>query len=246
LYAPGQEVQIQRLEQACGPAEVQGWVDEGMAVELMGKPVDMDAFRERQAERPAAVPKDIERQNAASVQRSREAQYDTDRAGDAGVPASVRDVLSTPGKPLDGGIQRAMEERMDDSFGDVRIHTGTKAARACEQINARAFTVGNHVAFNSGEYDPESLEGQHVLAHELAHVRQQTGGAISMLPQERPGLEIDPDPQLERAAEETAQRVMDGGKLGIRRMAKTEVHVQRMPSAETLKQAREQLSEDSE
>nr|WP_241432278.1 DUF4157 domain-containing protein [Halogeometricum borinquense] len=30
---------------------------------------------------------------------------------------------------------------------------------------------------------PELRGGQHVLAHELAHVRQQTGGAVSMLPQ---------------------------------------------------------------
>jgi hypothetical protein len=124
-------------------------------------------------------------------------------------------------------IQRAMEERMGDSLGDVRVHTGPQAASACEEINARAFTVGNHVAFNSGEYDPESAEGQHVLAHELAHVRQQTGGAVSMLPQEDVGLEIDPDPALEREAEETAQRVMEGGELGIQRMSDSEVHVQR-------------------
>ena len=72
---------------------------------------------------------------------------------------------------------------MIDSLGDVRIHTGPKAVSACEEINARDFTVGNHVAFNFGEYDPESPEGQHVLAHELAHVRQQTGRAASMLGQ---------------------------------------------------------------
>jgi hypothetical protein len=115
---------------------------------------------------------------------------------------------------------------MDDNLGDVRIHTGPSAAQACEDINARAFTVGNHIAFNTGEYDPSSPEGQHVLAHELAHVRQQTGGAVSMLPQAGQ-LEIDPDERLEREAEETAQRVMDGGELGIQRLADTEVHVQR-------------------
>ncbi|SEL99606.1 protein of unknown function [Haloferax larsenii] len=102
------------------------------------------------------------------------------------------------------------------------------AAKACEDINARAFTVGNHIAFNHGEYDPSSPEGQHILAHELAHVRQQTGGAVSMLPQEGLELEIDPDPRLEREAEQTAQRVMEGGELGIQRLAKTEVHIQRI------------------
>ncbi|SDC33389.1 DUF4157 domain-containing protein [Natrinema hispanicum] len=161
-----------------------------------------------------------------SLQRTA-ATRDTGPAGETQVPDSVRDVISSPGRSLDPSIQRAMEGQMGDSLGDVRIHTGPKAAQACEQINARAFTVGNHVAFNSGEYDPESPEGQHVLAHELAHVRQQTGGAVSMLPQEDLGLEIDPDPQLEREAEETAQQVIRGGELGIQRLGKTDVHIQR-------------------
>jgi len=129
---------------------------------------------------------------------------------------------------LDAGVQRAMEGRMGDSFGDVEVHTGARAASACDDINAKAFTVGNNIAFNSGEYDPSSAEGQHVIAHELAHVRQQTGGAVSMLPKDDVDLEIDPDPELEREAEETAQRVMQGGELGIQRMKDIEVHVQRM------------------
>ncbi|AFO58107.1 MULTISPECIES: DUF4157 domain-containing protein [unclassified Natrinema] len=175
-----------------------------------------------------SIPDDIDLQNGRSLRRSTVAAHDSSPAGNTQVPDSVRDVISSRGRSLETSIQRAVEDRMGDSLGDVRIHTGPKAAQACDQINARAFTVGNHVAFNAGEYDPESPEGQHVLAHELAHVRQQTGGAVSMLPQEDLGLEIDPDPQLEREAEETAQRVMEGGELGIQRMAGTEVHVQRL------------------
>ncbi len=120
-----------------------------------------------------------------------------------------------------------MEERVGDSFDDVQIRADPRAAEAAEQLNARAFTVGNHIVFNHGEYDPESAEGQHVLAHELAHVRQQTGGALSMLPQEDLALEIDPDSELEREAEETAERVVSGGELNIRRMQNTDIHLQR-------------------
>ncbi|MFC4247548.1 DUF4157 domain-containing protein [Natribaculum luteum] len=178
-----------------------------------------------------------------SLQRAA-ATRDTNSAGETQVPDSVRDVISSPGRSLDPSVQRVMEDRMGDSLGDVRIHTRPKAAQACEQINARAFTVGNHVAFNSGEYDPESPAGQHVLAHELAHVRQQTGGAVSMLPQEDLGLEIDPDPQLEREAEETAQRVIQGGKLGIQRMAKTEVHLQRYPGKSFVQKGKDVLGND--
>ncbi len=179
--------------------------------------------------RPDEIPIDNNRQNLASLQRNMDAHEATGPAGDTGVPESVREVISSSGQSLDASIQRAVEERMGDSFGDVQIHTGPQAAKACEDINARAFTVGNHIAFNSGEYDPERPEGQHLLAHELAHVRQQTGAAISMMPQEGVELEIDPDPQLEREAEETARRVMEGGELGIQRLADTAVHVQRAP-----------------
>ena len=159
--------------------------------------------------------------------RSEKAATETEPAGETGVPEPVREVISSRGRSLDSSIQRAMEDRMGDSFGDVRVHTGSTAATACESINARAFTVGNHIAFNSGEYDPSSPEGQHVLAHELAHVRQQTEGAVSMLPQEDVELEVAPDPALEREAEETAQQVMEDGELGIQQMAGTDVHIQR-------------------
>ncbi|WP_245547797.1 eCIS core domain-containing protein [Halovivax ruber] len=183
--------------------------------------------RGRIENRPDEIPIDNNRQNLAAFRRNKDAHKAAGSAGDAGVPESVREVISSSGQSLDASIQHAVEDRMGDSFGDVQIHTGPQAAKACEDINARAFTVGNHIAFNSGEYDPESPEGQHLLAHELAHVRQQTGGALSMMPQQNVELEVDPDPQLEREAEETAQRVMEGGELGIQRMAKTEVHVQR-------------------
>ena len=226
---------LQRLQthESTFGAKVHDWIAEGMPTEIMGKTRDMDAFRQRQADRPPEVPTNIERRNRRSVQRSEQAAAETGAAGETGVPEPVRDVISSTGRSLDASIQRAMEDRMGDSLGDVRIHTGPQAAAACESISARAFTVGNHVAFNQGEYDPESTEGQHVLAHELAHVRQQTGGAVSMLPQDDVELEVDPDPQLEREAEQTAQRVMAGGDLGIQRLADTEVHVQRIPSVDT-------------
>ena len=86
------------------------------------------------------------------------------------------------------------------------------------------------VAFNRGEYDPNSPDGQHVIAHELAHVRQRNAD-ISMLPQEGLALEIDPDPKLEQEAEETAQRVVSGRTVGIQSGA--DVHIQRVTKEET-------------
>nr|WP_230198674.1 DUF4157 domain-containing protein [Halopiger djelfimassiliensis] len=150
------------------------------------------------------------------------------------VPDTVLDVLGDGGQPLDKPIQRALEERMDADFSNVRVHTGAKAAEAAESIDAKAFTCGNDIVFNSGEYDPESAEGQFLLAHELAHVRQQTGAAISMMPQSDADLEIDPDPQLEREADEAANDALSDEPLTINRMG-TDVHVQRVAkSAESM------------
>ena len=219
---------LQRLQMAEDTygKQVHEWVDEGMPTEIMGKTQDMEAFRQRQADRPPEVPTNIERQHKRSVQRSEQAAAETGAAGETGVPESVRDVIASTGRSLDPSIQRTMEDRMGESLGDVRIHAGPQAASACEAINARAFTVGNHVAFNQGEYDPQSPEGQHVLAHELAHVRQQTSGAVSMLPQAEMELEVDPDPALEREAEETAKQVMEDGPVVVNRMG-CEMQIQR-------------------
>ncbi len=238
------ESTLQRLEdheRAYG-RDTHQWIAEGMPVDITGSLRDMEAFRERQAERPPEVPTNIERQNRRSVLRSEKAATETEPAGESGVPEPVRDVLSSRGQSLDPSFQRAMEDRMGDSFGDVRIHTGPSATEACESINARAFTVGNHIAFNQSEYDPESPEGQHVLAHELAHVRQQTEGAVSMLPQKDMELEVDPDPALEREAEEAAQQAMAEGPVVVNRMD-CEMQIQRMPDVELLADARQEASD---
>ncbi|NGM69776.1 DUF4157 domain-containing protein [Natronolimnobius sp. AArcel1] len=143
------------------------------------------------------------------------------------VPDTVLDVLGDGGQSLDQPIQRALEERMDADFSNVRIHTGAKAAEAANAIDAKAFTCGNDIVFNSGEYDPESGEGQFLLAHELAHVKQQTGAAISMMPQEGADVEIDPDPQLEREADETATQALSGDKPVVVNRLGTDIHIQR-------------------
>jgi len=109
---------------------------------------------------------------------------------------------------------------MGGDFGDVQVHTGSDAAAAADAVNARPFTVGNEVAFNKGEYQPGTEDGNKVLAHELAHVRQQIEGTESLLSKantEHPGtgvhvqpkLEVSsPDDPAEREAERIAEKVV--------------------------------------
>ncbi|MEO8174225.1 MAG: DUF4157 domain-containing protein, partial [Sediminibacterium sp.] len=68
---------------------------------------------------------------------------------------------------------------MSTSFGTdlshVNVHTGADAVNMSKELGAQAFTHGRDIYFNSGKYDPQSVAGKHLLAHELTHVIQQTG-----------------------------------------------------------------------
>jgi hypothetical protein len=88
-------------------------------------------------------------------------------------PPAVRETLRSIGRPMDGQTRRAMEARFGHRFDDVRIHADASAARSTQLVNARAFTVGAHIAFAAGAYAPRGTAGQRLLAHELAHVLQQ-------------------------------------------------------------------------
>jgi hypothetical protein len=81
------------------------------------------------------------------------------------------------GQPLDGQIRRQMEQGFGRNLGNVRIHTNSQSDTLNRSLNARAFTVGNDLFFRQGEYNPGSQGGQKLLAHELTHTIQQSGGS---------------------------------------------------------------------
>jgi hypothetical protein len=60
-------------------------------------------------------------------------------------------------------------------FGQVRVHTDVRAAKAARAVNARTFTYGNDIVFGAGQYAPATWSGQWLLAHELTHSVQQSG-----------------------------------------------------------------------
>lgn len=66
-----------------------------------------------------------------------------------------------------------MESAFGTDFNDVRVHTDSSAVQMNRQIGARAFTHGSDIYFNEGEYNPETREGKHLIAHELTHTLQQ-------------------------------------------------------------------------
>lgn len=112
-------------------------------------------------------------------------------------PVSVRQQLGQ-GSPLPGGVRSRMESAFGSSFSGVRLHTDATGAQLSESLNARAFTVGEHVAFGSGEFQPGTIAGDALIAHELAHVVQQ-GGATEVA-----GKSPNGDAELESDADRSA------------------------------------------
>ena len=98
-------------------------------------------------------------------------QRHSPRAG--GVKSAVPETLGSPGQPLDRATRDRMEPHFGHDFSRVRIHADERAATTANAVNARAFTVGNHIGFAAGQFAPASASGRELLAHELAHVIQQ-------------------------------------------------------------------------
>jgi hypothetical protein len=98
------------------------------------------------------------------------------------------DAMRGGGAPLDQQTRAFMEPRFGHNFSQVRIHADARAATVARSLDALAFTVGNDIAFASGQYQPGSDEGRALLAHELTHTIQQTGGAARVQRQTPPDL----------------------------------------------------------
>ena len=77
------------------------------------------------------------------------------------------------GSPLPAPARNEMEGAFGADFSSVRIHTNSGAAQLSRSLKAQAFTYGDDIFFDQGKYDPESVSGKQLLAHELAHTIQQ-------------------------------------------------------------------------
>ena len=116
------------------------------------------------------------------------------------------------GVPLDPSTRSFMESRFGVALGDVRVHAGAGAAAAARALNARAFTFGPHIVFGDQQYEPQSIEGQRLLAHELVHVIQQRG-ASGATNHARCSIVGDPRHPLEAEAERVAEEVLGRGQI---------------------------------
>jgi len=143
------------------------------------------------------------------------------QAREGGVAASVMDLQRSAGnravsrllgadsgQPLDLQVRAQMESRFGRDFRAVRIHNGAHAADAAVNLSAKAFTVGSHIAFSFGRFAPDTQSGRRLLAHELAHVVQQSRGGIAP-----PSL--DPVGPLEQSANAASKAALGDSPSGV-------------------------------
>ena len=128
------------------------------------------------------LPKPLGEQITSAVQRQVEEKEELFRTKEmSGENAEITPDLESRINAIEGGGQplpeseRAFFElRFGCDFSKVRVHTDSRAAESARAVNARAFTVGQDVVFEAGQYAPGRNEGRRLMAHELTHVLQQS------------------------------------------------------------------------
>ena len=110
--------------------------------------------------------------------------------------SAVRDLVpGSKGFPLSPRLRAALETLFHTDFADVRIHIGPEPLA----VGAHALACGDDLWFAPGEYEPHTLSGLWLLAHELTHVLQQRAGQVH--DPRGAGWALVDDPALEAEAE---------------------------------------------
>lgn len=94
----------------------------------------------------------------------------------SGISTDFESTLSAKngsGNKLPDRTRADMEGSIGADFSGVRTHNDTTSHTMNNQLGAKAFTHGNDIYFNEGQYDTSSRGGRHLLAHELTHTVQQ-------------------------------------------------------------------------
>jgi hypothetical protein len=107
----------------------------------------------------------------------------------ANAPSGVGEIPKGTGSPLPVDIKAKMEPKLGADLSGVRVHTGSDSAQAATQFGARAFTVGNDIHFNAGQFAPGSKEGDKLLAHEITHVLQTQRSGVQRKAEETDGVD---------------------------------------------------------
>ncbi len=140
------------------------------------------------------------------------------RRGGARQPApsellAIQASLEDGGQPIPASARVGLEGAFGADLSGTRVHTGATAASLASGMNARAFTIGEDIAFGHGEFQPGSLEGDALIAHEVAHVLQQRSTSDGAAPAASNGEEAA-EHDADQAAVSVVARMWGGMQSG--------------------------------
>src|ERR1700722_12416470 len=143
-------------------------------------------------------------------QVQRQVQTTVQRSSAAPAPAQFDGIPASTGEQLDPATRQPMEAHFGADLADVRVHTGSEAAKSATSLDALAYTTGRDIYFASGMYAPSSDSGRRLLVHEVAHVVQQgSGKEPTIATKSSHGAKIGaPDDPLETEADRAAEAFM--------------------------------------
>jgi hypothetical protein len=98
------------------------------------------------------------------------------------IERSIHDQRNS-GQPIPDSMRSYFEPRFGKDLSNVRLHTDSRAADTASKLKARAFTHGQDIYFANGKYQPQADSGKRLLAHEITHTLQQSGGPPTPAPQ---------------------------------------------------------------
>jgi hypothetical protein len=166
---------------------------------------------------PAKAGADSKMEKPAAGSVARKADSGRGAAAPAHDAASVRSQLGG-GHSLDSRVQSQMSSAFGHDFSGVRVHTDSRASALSSGLTARAFTIGTDVAFASGEYQPGTPVGDALIAHELAHVVQQSSATHSSAMAKGDGEYDALEQDADRSAVGAVASVWTQGRVGIKNL----------------------------
>ena len=134
-----------------------------------------------------------------------------DRLGNRATSRLVQDLRGS-GQPLSDASRDHFESSFNRPLSDVRIHDDSESNALAASLQARAFTVGNHIVFGQGEYRPDATNGRRLLAHELTHALQQPSletSSVGSLNDAAPSAEAEARLAVVKGETEGAQVAVD-------------------------------------
>ena len=103
----------------------------------------------------------------------------TEEIADRSISRAMSVATRGTGRRLGSPTRRQMESRFGHSFGGVRMYDDLAAKSAARGLDAAALTIGTDIIVGTDDLDPTTLDGQLLLAHELAHVVQHSNQTIT-------------------------------------------------------------------